>query len=95
MPAGRERMLCGYVKIKAPMTVYRRGIAVWNDETNVFDRVSDFEPDVPLYPDGHTFRHRDGDREYVYFSTCRAAGARAGHGRSVSGPGAVRGVSPA
>jgi hypothetical protein len=66
--SGRERLLAGYVKIKAPMTVYRRGIAVWNDETNQFDRASDFEPDVPLYPDGHPFRHRDGERDYVYFS---------------------------
>ncbi len=66
---GREQMLCGYAKIKAPMSVYRRGIAVWNDEQNVFERVSDFEPAVPLYPDGHTFRHCEGDTDYVYFST--------------------------
>ena len=67
--SGRERLLGGYVKIKAPMTVYRRGIAMWNDETNQFDRVSDFEPDVPLFPTGHTFRHRDAGAEYVYFAT--------------------------
>lgn len=67
--AGRERMLTGYVKIKAPMTVYRRGIAVWNDEGEAFDRASDFEPDVPLFPDGHTFQHRDGNADYVYFSS--------------------------
>lgn len=66
--AGRERLLAGYVKIKAPMTVYRRGIAVWNDEKSQFDRVSDFEPSVPLYPDGHTFRHRHGEQDYLYFS---------------------------
>ena len=29
---GRERMLCGYAKIKPPLTVYRRGICEWNDE---------------------------------------------------------------
>jgi hypothetical protein len=66
---GRERMLTGYVKIKAPMTVYRRGIAEWNDETDVFDRVRDFEPEVPLAPDGHTLMHRDGEADYVYFSS--------------------------
>jgi len=65
---GRERLLCGYAKIKAPMEVYRRGIAQWNDETNAFDRVSDFAPDTPLYPDGHPFRYRDGDTDYVYFA---------------------------
>jgi len=66
---GRERLLCGYIKVKAPMTVYRRGIAIWNDETNQFDHVSDFEPDVPLFPGGHPFLHRDGDAEFLYFAT--------------------------
>jgi hypothetical protein len=67
--AGRERLLCGYVKGKAPLSVYRRGIAIWNDETSQFDRASDFEPGVPLFPDGHPFRHREGDTDYVYFSS--------------------------
>lgn len=66
---GRERLLCGYAKIKAPMEVYRRGIAQWNDETNSFERASDFEPSVPLYPDGHPFRYRDGETDYVYFAS--------------------------
>ena len=55
--SGRERMLTGYMKVKAPMEVYRRGIAIWNDETNAFDRVTDFEPKVPLYPDGQPLLH--------------------------------------
>jgi hypothetical protein len=67
--SGRERMLCGYAKIKGSLSVYRRGIAIWNDETESFERVADFEPDVPMYPDGHTLRHRDGDTDYLYFGT--------------------------
>jgi hypothetical protein len=68
--SGRERMLSGYMKIKAPMEVYRRGIAVWNDDTNVFDRVSDFEPKAPLYPDGHTFLHQSETRgACAYFAS--------------------------
>jgi hypothetical protein len=66
---GRERLLCGYAKIKAPMEVYRRGIAQWNDETSAFERVSDFGPDAPLFPDGHPFRFRDDDAHYVYFAS--------------------------
>lgn len=66
---GRERMLTGYMKVKAPLTVYRRGIAIWNDETNAFDRVTDFEPDVPLYPDGQPLLHTGEDgAKYVYFA---------------------------
>jgi hypothetical protein len=67
--SGRERMLCGYAKIKPPMTVYRRGIAEWDDEKNEFRRVSDFGPDAPLFPDGHPLLYRDGDVQYVYFAT--------------------------
>ena len=65
---GRERLLCGYSKIKGLLSVYRRGIAEWNDQTDAFDRVSDFEPTVPLYPDGHPFRYRDAGVDYVYFA---------------------------
>jgi hypothetical protein len=66
---GRERMLTGYMKVKAPLTVYRRGIAIWNDETNAFDRVTDFEPDVPIYPDGQPLLYTAEDRhKHAYFA---------------------------
>src|SRR5207249_3871589 len=67
--AGRERMLCGYMKIKPPMEVYRRGIAEWDDEAGKFRRVADFPPDTPLFPDGQALIHRDGDTQYVSFAT--------------------------
>ncbi len=66
---GRERLLCGYAKIKAPMEVYRRGIAQWNDETDRFEKLADFEPSVPLFPDGHPFRSHDPADEYLYFAS--------------------------
>jgi hypothetical protein len=66
---GRERLLCGYAKIKAPMEVYRRGIAEWNDASERFDRVADFEPSQPLYPDGHPLRYREGEVDYAYFAS--------------------------
>ena len=65
---GRERLLCGYAKIKPPLTVYRRGIAQWNDETDAFDRVADFEPDVPLFPDGHPLRVTEKSGEHLLFA---------------------------
>jgi hypothetical protein len=66
--SGRERMLTGYMKVKPPLEVYRRGIAIWNDETNAFDRVTDFDPKTPLYPDGQPLRHSSellGDCVYI------------------------------
>jgi hypothetical protein len=67
--SGRERMLCGYSKIKPPLTVYRRGIAEWNDEANEFRLVSEFDAAAPLFPDGHPLLVREGDAEYVYFAS--------------------------
>ena len=39
--SGRERMVCHYVKIKPPLTVYRRGLAQWNDEAERFEPVKE------------------------------------------------------
>jgi len=67
--SGRERMLCGYMKVKPPLTVYRRGIAEWDDAAHEFRQVSDFAADVPLFPDGQPLIARDGDVNFVYFAT--------------------------
>jgi hypothetical protein len=67
--AGGERMLCGYVKIKQPMTVYRRGIAEWDDEAKEFRQVAEYEPEVPLFPNGQATIHGEGDSKHVYFAT--------------------------
>lgn len=66
---GRERLLAGYMKVKQPMTVYRRGIVQWDDDKNAFQRVSDFASDAPLYSEGQPLRVRDGDVDYLYFAT--------------------------
>ena len=64
---GRERMLASYAKIKAPMTVYRRGICIWNDEKDEFEHKLDIPLDSPVYPFGHPLLHTDHGVEYVYF----------------------------
>src|SRR6185369_16683591 len=51
------------------LTVYRRGIAEWNDEKNEFQQVSDFAADVPLFPEGQPLRYRDDDIDYLCFAT--------------------------
>jgi hypothetical protein len=67
--AGHQRMLCGYMKVKPPMATYRRGIAEWDDLSREFRHVCDFAAQSPLFPDGHTLLHRDGETSYVYFAT--------------------------
>jgi hypothetical protein len=66
--SGRDRMLCGYAKIKPPLEAYARGIAEWDNERNEFRQVSEFAVNVPLYPDGHPLRVRENGEDFVYFA---------------------------
>ncbi len=66
---GRERMFASYVKVRNFLEVYERGLVVFNDETHVFDKVTTFEMEDPLHPDGHAFQRTEDGVEYVYFAT--------------------------
>ena len=64
----QSRLLAQYVKIKAPLAVYERGVVQFDDERQQFGHRAMFPKDAPLYPHGHPFLHRAGDgHEYVYF----------------------------
>lgn len=65
---GQERMFAAFVKIKPPLTTYARGLAEWNDETQRFEKVADFEVEAPLLPGGHPVKHTEDGVEYVYFA---------------------------
>lgn len=60
----RERLIAGYIKVKPPMTVYARGLAVFDDEKGVFEHLCSLDFAAPLSPAGHAFR----DAEFVYFA---------------------------
>jgi hypothetical protein len=66
--AGRERLLGSFVKVEPPLKIYARGLVAFNDETQQFDKLADFDLKAPGFPQGHTFRHTDGGREHVYFA---------------------------
>jgi hypothetical protein len=61
---GRERLCSSFVKVEAPLKIYSRGIAVWNDDKKQFDKVRDVDMDIPIFPQGHAFKHGD----HVYFA---------------------------
>ncbi len=68
---GRERLYAAYVKIRNQLESYRWGFVVWNDETQQFDALCQFDrrPAIFLEPQAHTFLHRDTDgTQYVYFA---------------------------
>jgi hypothetical protein len=64
---GHERLFAKYMKVRKTLEVYERGLAVWNDDRQRFEKVATFDFDAPLYPRGHALLHRVGDTPYVYF----------------------------
>lgn len=69
---GRERLFCGYMKVRNLLEVYERGIAEFDDERQEFVHRQRFDKDVPLYPDGHPLLRKVDGVEYVYFTEAAA-----------------------
>jgi hypothetical protein len=65
--SGRERLYAGYVKIRPPMEAYARGLAVFDDDKQRFERVAEFDLKAPVHPFGHPFKHTDAGVDYIYF----------------------------
>ncbi len=63
---GRERLYASFVKVKPPLTVYGRGLAVFDDAHKRFEKVADVDMKAPIFPRGHSFRHREAGVEYLY-----------------------------
>lgn len=64
---GKERLYGAYVKVKSPLTIYRRGTCVWNDDKNAFEHAGDIPLDAPILPFGHPLLLEDGGKSYVAF----------------------------
>ncbi|MBI1321852.1 hypothetical protein GC170_01500 [bacterium] len=66
---GAEKLVCWYAKIKPPMETYRRGVAVWNDESNRFESAQEFGPEPVGPPDGsHDLKLKEVDTDWLYFA---------------------------
>ncbi|QDT42601.1 hypothetical protein Pan241w_26870 [Gimesia alba] len=65
--SGTERMFAKYVKVKAPLTVYERGLVEFNDALKQFEKRKVFDFDAPLYPVGHPVKYKMEGVEYVLF----------------------------
>lgn len=67
---GNERLVAKYEKIKAPLTPYQRGLALFSDKKKQFEKWIEFDLNERLYPDGQAFsRTEKGGKEWVYFAT--------------------------
>jgi hypothetical protein len=65
--SGKEVLLGFYMKVRAPLSVYRHGICRWNDDKEAFEHAVDIAENSPIVPLGHTFVHEDHGTKYVYF----------------------------
>ncbi|WP_165226537.1 hypothetical protein [Aquisphaera insulae] len=72
-PAGKERMLAYYAKIKPPLSTYEAGLVEWDLGSRRFEKRARISGDpaesAGTQPSGHTFLRKDGNVEYVYFSS--------------------------
>ena len=64
---GKEALLGFYMKVRAPLSVYRHGICRWNDKNESFEHAVDVPEQSPIVPLGHTFIYKDDKTKYVYF----------------------------
>ena len=73
---GAERLIARYERIKNLGEAYERGLVMFNDRTDTFDRLVQFDLNVPLYLDGHPFRAIVNSEDYFYFSFSPPYGVR-------------------
>jgi len=71
---GTPKLVCAYMKIRPPLEEYEWGLAVWNEQTEAFDRrrvlwsKTDASPERPPVPAGHPVLWRDdAGKEWVLF----------------------------
>jgi hypothetical protein len=64
---GRERLYAPYVKANSDLSIHARGLVVFDDDKEAFVHLADVDLKAPVFPWGHSFRHREGDVEYLYF----------------------------
>ncbi len=64
--SGRERMVCRYERRRGLEKQLEQGIAVWNDEQQIFERAVTLKPGEARCLKGHPLRHGEGDQEFVY-----------------------------
>jgi len=67
---GNERLVAKYARMKSLGEAYERGLVVFNDKTDCFERLVKGGPDLLLFPDvGHPFYVEVDGQPYYYFAT--------------------------
>jgi hypothetical protein len=66
-PAGKERLICKYARVHGLVGVYQRGLLQWNDTTEQFEPLIDFDKTNLLIPSTQSLRVHEPDGDYFYF----------------------------
>jgi hypothetical protein len=66
--SGAERIVCGYSLVKSLGDTLQRGLMVFNEQTQSFERIKQMSVDAPIVPTGQAFRVKESDGEYFYFA---------------------------
>jgi hypothetical protein len=66
--SGRERLVSHYARMKSLTERLEHGLVIFNDATDTFERLQEFDLDAPLYPQGQAFKARSNGEDYLYFA---------------------------
>lgn len=66
---GSERLVAHYVRVKNLGEIYERGLVIFDDKTESFDRLVRFDLDAPLNPAGRPFLVSVNGERYYYFAS--------------------------
>ena len=65
---GKERLVMHYGRMKDLGVVYESGLAIFNDEKEIFEPFFQYSPDSPFWPKGHYLKANVNEEVYLYFS---------------------------
>ncbi|MDM8005989.1 MAG: hypothetical protein QUV05_07565 [Phycisphaerae bacterium] len=65
--AGRERLYAMYARVNNAMETQERGLMLFDDKKELFEKVVEFDLKAPVKPAGHPFRCEVDGKQFVYY----------------------------
>lgn len=66
-PQGQDRLLCSFCVVKSLVEQLQRGLAIWNEKTQRFERLCTFDTNTQLHPAGQPIRVHEDEGDWFYF----------------------------
>jgi hypothetical protein len=63
---GHERLVASYARVQDLGKIYERGLVVFDDKSETFHRLCQFDVDAPMYLEGHPIRVEENGVSYIY-----------------------------